>query len=50
MKTKEEQTRQDKRIQHKLNDEACDASLLLKKRKKNDAIKDRSKTMNHFLK
>ncbi len=50
MKTKEEQTRQDSEIRHKLNDEACDASPSLKKRKKNDAIKERSKTMNYLLK
>ena len=34
MKKKKEQTRQDKEIRHKLNDEVCDASSLLKKRKK----------------
>ena len=42
--------RQDREIRHKLNDEACDVNSLLKKRKKNDAIKERSKTMNYLLK
>jgi len=50
MKTKEEQTRQDREIRHKSNGEACDANPSLKKRKKNDAIKERSKTMDHLLK